>query len=144
MKKFRFRLEQVQRVRRLQEDRARADLLNANRASHDAAVAVEARVRDYQSRGFPEYAQTYAEFEHALFLLDTAAGAVEVARAAHRDALDVVAARRDDWAGARRRVAALERLEARRRAEHELELRRAEDRLVDDLVVARHRRGAPT
>ena len=74
--------------------------------------------------------------------LDNAAGAITVARGTYVDALGVVDERRADWAAARQRVAALERLEARRRDEHTIEARRAEDRLVDDLVVARHARGA--
>jgi flagellar FliJ protein len=142
VKRFRFRLETVLRVRRLQEDRARAELLTANRAAHIAATRVEDRLTDYRSRSMPAGTNTYEDFERGLFLLDAAAGAVDVARLAHRDALDVVDDRRADWSGARRRVAALERLEARRRAEHDFEMRRAEDQLVDDLVVARHSRRA--
>ncbi len=138
MKRFRFRLEQVLRVRRIQEDRERAALLAANRAAHEAAMRVEASLAEYRTRSFPEGAQTYEAFERALFMLDTAASAVELSRRAHRDALAVVEQRRAEWIEARRRVQALERLEERRRAEHELENRRAEDRLVDDLVVARH------
>ena len=65
-----------------------------------------------------------------------------MARRAHRDALALVEVRRQEWMAARQRVEALERLETRRRAEHALEVQRAEDRLVDDLVVARHARGA--
>ena len=75
------------------------------------------------------------------FRLDNAAGAITVARAEYRHALELVEARRAEWTAARQRVAALERLEARRRDEHAIEARRAEDRLVDDLVVARHARG---
>jgi len=138
VKRFRFRLEQVLRVRRIQEDRARAELLAANRAAHDAAVRVEACISEYRTRSFPEGVQPYADYERALFFLDTAASAVELARRAHRDALAVVDERRNEWMDAHRRVHALERLEERRRAEHEIENRRAEDRLVDDLVVARH------
>ena len=137
MKRFRFRLEHVLRVRNVQEDMARAELLGANRAAHDAAARVEARLADYTTRTIPRGAHSYEAFERALFLADTAAGAVKVARNDYLDALDVVHARRADWHDARRRVSALERLEDRRRAEHELEMRRAEDRLVDDMVVAR-------
>jgi flagellar export protein FliJ len=74
-------------------------------------------------------------------MLDSAAGAVELARIAHRESLDVVDDRRADWAATQRRVAALERLEERRREEHALHARRDEDRLVDDIVVARYGRG---
>jgi flagellar export protein FliJ len=138
VKRFRFRLEQVLRVRRLQEDQSKNALLAANRDAHAAAVHVEERLAEYSTRSFPTGTRSYEEFERALFLLDSAAGAVDVARIAHREALEVVAARRDEWTATHRRVAALERLEERRRDEHAIESRRAEDRLVDDLVVARH------
>ena len=140
MKKFKFRLDQVLRVRQVQEDHARAELLGANRAAHEAAVRVEARLDEYAIRALPSGPSSYEDFERALFMLDSAAGSVEVARHAHRDALVVVDDKRAEWTAARRRVAALERLEARRRDEYALELRRAEDRLVDDLVVARYNR----
>jgi flagellar export protein FliJ len=126
------------RVRDLQEDQARAALLSANRAAHDAAAGVEDRLAEYATRSFPEGTSSHADFERALFLLDTAAGAVDHARASYRDSLAVVDDRRERWAAARRRGAPLEPLEARRRDEHALETRRAEDRLVDDIVMARH------
>jgi hypothetical protein len=50
MKKFKFRLAQVMRVREVQEDRARAELLGANRAAHEAAVRVETRLGEYATR----------------------------------------------------------------------------------------------
>jgi flagellar export protein FliJ len=142
VKRFRFRLDQVLRVRRIQEERAQAALLLANRGARDAAARVEAALAEYETRSFPEGVQPYEEFERALFLLDTAASTVELSRRAHRDALLVVDERRREWMDARRRVQALERLEDRRRAEHELDNRRAEDRLVDDMIVARHAGGS--
>ncbi len=144
MKRFRFRLDQVLHVRRVQEDRARFQLLSANRDAHLAAARVDERLADYAERQMPTGTQSFAEFERAVFRLDAAAGAVGVARAAHRDALVVVDERRGEWTDARRRVAALERLEERRRVEHAIEVQRAEDQLVDDLVVARHARGGRT
>jgi flagellar FliJ protein len=142
MKRFRFRLDQVLHVRRVQEDKARAELLTANRDARIAATRVEERLADYAERRIPVGPQTFAAFERAVFLLDAGAASVEAARASHRDAQTVVEARRSDWTDARRRVAALERLEERRRAEHAVEVQRAEDQLVDDLVVARYARGA--
>ena len=142
MKRFRFRLDQVLHVRRVQEDQAKFSLLSANRDARIAAERVEDRLAQYAERRMPTGPQAYADFERAVFLLDSAAGAVGAARAVHRDALEVVDVRRVEWTDARRRVAALERLEERRRAEHAIEVQRAEDQLVDDLVVARHARGA--
>lgn len=141
MKNFRFRLDQVLHVRRVQEDRARAELLTANRDAHLAAARVDERLHDYAGRGLPLGPQSFAAFERAVFLLDAGAAGVEVARVAHREAQVVVEERRVDWTAARRKVAALERLEERRRAEHAVEVQRAEDTLVDDLVVARFARG---
>ncbi len=142
MKRFRFRLDQVLHVRRVQEDRARFELLSANRDAQLAGQRVDQRLADYAERRMPTGPQPYAEFERAVFMLDSAAGAVGAARATQREALAVVETRRIEWTDARRRVAALERLEERRRAEHAIETQRAEDQLVDDLVVARHARGA--
>jgi len=107
VKRFRFRLDQVLRVRRIQEERAQAALLLANRGARDAAVRVEAALAEYETRSFPEGVQPYEEFERALFLLDTAASAVELSRRAHRDTLLVVDERRQEWMDARRRVQAL-------------------------------------
>jgi flagellar export protein FliJ len=141
MKRFRFRLDQVLHVRRVQEDQARFALLAANRDVQLAQARVDERLALYADRRMPEGPQPYADFERAVFLLDAAAGAVGAARADHREKLEVVDARRVEWTDARRKVAALERLETRRRAEHAIEVQRAEDQLVDDLVVARHARG---
>jgi flagellar protein FliJ len=141
LKRFRFRLEQVLRVRRVQEDMARGALLLANRGAQRAAASVNERIAEYAAASRPNGAQTYEAFNRMQFDLDNAAGAITVARAEYRHALAVVDQHRADWAAARQRVAALERLEERRREEHAVEARRAEDRLVDDLVVARHARG---
>jgi flagellar protein FliJ len=141
LKRFRFRLEQVLRVRRLQEDIARGALMTAHHAAREAADVVNARIEDYAAASRPSGAQTYDEFNLIQFRLDNAAGAIAVARGAYNQAVEIVDVRRAEWTAARQRVAALERLEARRRDEHAVEVRRAEDRLVDDLVVARHARG---
>ena len=140
MKRFRFRLDQVLHVRRVQEDQARFKLLSANRDAQLAAARVEDRLADYAERGMPKGPQSYEAFERAVFMLDSGAAAVGTARATHRESLEVVELRRVDWTDARRRVAALERLEERRRAEHAIEVQRSEDQLVDDLVVARYLR----
>jgi len=53
MKRFRFRLDQVLHVRRVQEDRARFELLTANRNAHLAAARVEDRLAEYATRSRP-------------------------------------------------------------------------------------------
>ena len=118
--------------------------MHANRDAHAAATRVERahrRVRD--ARRCPNGAQTYEAFDRDRCSCSTTRPARSTSRAReYREALAVVDERRAEWAAARQRVAALERLEERRRDEHAIEVRRAEDRLVDDLVVARHARGA--
>ena len=141
MKRFRFRLEQVLRVRRIQEDIARGALMAAHHGAREAADRVNARIADYAAASRPSGAQSYDAFNRMQFRLDNAAGAITIARSEYHHTLELVEARRSEWAAARQRVAALERLEARRRDEHAIEARRAEDRMVDDLVVARHARG---
>jgi flagellar FliJ protein len=142
VKKFRFRLESVLRVRRIQEDLARAELLNANAAARTAEGVVDARVARYHEMDRPLGAHTEPQFAREWFQLDAAAGAVDAACERHVEALAVVAERRAAWSAASMRVAALERLEARQRAEHALEMQRDDDRLVDDLVVSRFAREA--
>jgi flagellar biosynthesis chaperone FliJ len=129
----------VLRVRRLQEEQARWRLMQANRAARDTAERVDAALHSYVTAERPIALMSHADFTRSQFRLRQAALAVEQARAAHREALDRVDAARVEWMEAKQRVAALERLESRRRDEHVIDMRRAEDRLIDDLVVARHR-----
>ena len=74
MKRFRFRLDQVLHVRRVQEDRARFDLLSANREAHLAGARVEERLADYAGRAMPQGPQSHAEFERAVIRERTSAG----------------------------------------------------------------------
>ena len=126
MKKFRFRLEQVLRVRRLQEDMARAELMHAHREARAAADRVNGRIADYTGAPRPDGEQPIHEFNRVQFHLDNAAQAITLARASYQHALEIVDDRRSDWAAARQRVAALERLEARRREEYAVEASRIE------------------
>jgi len=121
---------------------ARAALMTARQTARTAAELLNARIEDYTSASRPSGTQTYDDFNRTQSHLDNAAGAITSARGVYSRAVEVVDTRHNEWAAARQRVAALERLEARRRDEHAIEVRRAEDRLVDDLVVARHARGA--
>ena len=142
MKRFQFRLQSVLRVRRIQEDLARARLLNANAGAREAERVVDARVARYHDLDRPAGTQHEPEFARTWFTLDAAAGAVDVAREQQIQAVARVTERRTEWSEASMRVAALERLEERQRAEHAIEVQRDEDRVVDDLVVSRYVRGA--
>jgi flagellar FliJ protein len=137
VKRYRFRLETVLRVRRVQEDVARGDLARANAAVAAAAADVEAareRLAGMASEPVPANPVEW-QARRALLL----ARAAEItARQTDLQAADTErAGRQRALAEARTRVRALERLDERRRAEHAVEMGRDDSRTLDDLVTAR-------
>jgi flagellar export protein FliJ len=138
-RRFRFRLETVLRVRRVQEEQARARVMVANRAVALAAAEVDDRMQRYTALPRPTGVQSYADAEAALFRLDAGAGAVEWAHGEHTRAVEHANEELAQWTEAEQRVRALERLHDRAREEHATEVRRAEDRLTDELTTTRAR-----
>jgi len=138
MKKFRFRLEKVQRVRRIQEELARAELQAANRAVAEAERVKMERFDRYQARDDLFGESSLDGFMTARTLKEAAAYSVLDGVAKTEETRGVALERRDDWIGARSRVDALERLESRRRDEHSAEWIREQQELVDEIVVTRH------
>jgi len=140
VKRYRFRLESVLRVRRLQEDVARAALAEATTAVA-AAGAAQARAAEWLDGLRAEPAPDSAPAWEAARVVQLAAAEELAARG---DELDGARAeqrsRRAVLAEARTRVRALERLDERRRAEHEREVARQDERAADDLVTSRHGR----
>jgi flagellar export protein FliJ len=139
MKRYHFRLEQVLRVRRTQEELERAALLAANqefrvRTGREAVALERHGLRLVAGATTPE---PTAALLRRRFLEESSARSVTLARAAVHEAGLNAAARRQAWAEAARRVAILERLDERRRAEHAAEAARQEALEVDDLVVSR-------
>ena len=139
MKRYRFRLDSVLRVRRLQEDVARGALARADvHVVETQAALVVARdwLTELDHRPVP--GQPVA-WEARRTLVLRAADEIDARRAD----VDVAAAARQERQGelrdARRRVRALERLDERRREEHRLEAARQDERVVDDLVTSRFR-----
>lgn len=139
MKKYKFRLGTVLRVRKIEEDRAKAELLVANREVAEAeAVADERRrhlrsVPDLGSGSSEEFLASRDRVLVAAASASFAADAVAARRAA-------AAAKRARWAEAQMRVNALDRLDDRMRAAHGIDAARAEQNVIDDLVAARARR----
>jgi flagellar export protein FliJ len=140
VKRFRFRLDTVLRVRRLQEEQAEGALMRAHADAREAADRVDTARETYASIVRVAGAQSFADFELTRFRHEQAAHAVGHAEDLHRGTLEIVELRRTEWADAHRRVAVLERLEDRRREEHDYEVARMEERLVEDLVATRHQR----
>jgi flagellar FliJ protein len=137
MKRYRFRLESVLRVRRVQEDVARGDLARANTAVTAAAAALDAaRHRLARTTSDPAPADA-PEWQARRALLLGRAEEISARGADLEAATEARADRQRALAEARTRVRALERLDERRRAEHAVESARDESRTMDDLVTAR-------
>lgn len=135
MKRYRFRLETVLRVRRIERDRAAAEAAIATREMEAATDEVATR----------ELA--YADFDPVnglrspkAYLLEQAqrnlqATGVVSARDRRASAAAEAKAAKARLAAAASAVAALEELDARSRGRHERELAVVEARRLDDLVT---------
>jgi flagellar export protein FliJ len=139
MKRFSFRLESVLRVRRIQEEQVRARLLQANRDVQLATERVVTRQARYDSLDRPLGTMDHDALERSWFTLDAAAGAVRHAHDQRIDAEIRATEVRHEWVEAKQRTEVLERLRERAHDDWLVDVRRDEDRAVDDLVVARHR-----
>jgi flagellar export protein FliJ len=137
--KFRFRLAPVLRVARLREDAERARLAAAAAEEVAAERRRLERVAAYDALP-PAGAGSVADFEAGRDVADLRAQAVTGADAAHRIAGDRLAAARDEWLRASRRVKSLEELEERHHAAHAMAAARAAQRSLDDLARTRHGR----
>ncbi len=140
MNRYRFRLEQVLRVRRIEEEHARGDVLLARGDVARAEQVLEARREGYRSfrprTGPVSAAEAVADRTSHRLKAEAVASSAERVAAAE----EVLAERVVQWQGRAQRVQALERLDERRRHDHALEVQRDDDKVVDDLVVARFAR----
>jgi flagellar protein FliJ len=142
MKRYQFRGEKVLRVRRLQEDMARASVAGARRDEETAQAKVDASQQRYTQLSAAAPAQSSAAFLMTREQATHRAGAVTVARQRRQAAADATAEALDSWRDINRKVQGLERLDERRRADHHIEVRRDEDAQVDEIVIARARRAS--
>jgi len=137
MNRYRFRLESVLRVRRAEEELARQELARAN-----ARLRAAMETHRVEAQRYGELRTVSGEVESVAFMrerayAELAAATVEAARQVMDAAAAEAAARYVSWTEAARLVAALERLDDRRRAEHRLEEQRAEVAESDDMTSAR-------
>lgn len=142
MKRYAFRAEKVLRVRRIQEDAARAVVAGAQRAEAEAVSVLGASLDRYAGLATPSQAQTAAAFLGWQDRVGHRRDAVVQAAQNRRIAADTTASALESWRDAHGRVEGLERLDERRRDEYEVEVRRFEDATVDEIVTARARRTA--
>lgn len=144
MKKYSFRLETVRRVRRAQETVAKAELSRANNEVASAIAVVEARVADYEN-SLSSSAQSGSTgtivrvdaFMQRRYFNDLSAQAVAAARSSLAAAQLEAQAKREAWSDTAKKVKALDRLDERRREEHQLAYNRELDAEVDDIVTGR-------
>ena len=137
MKRYRFRLETVLRVRRIEEDQAAAELAIANRAMQLAELELDRRLEHYQSIESHVGTVSQERFLALRSQREHAANGVVAAGAARISAEAEVERKRELWAAAAMRVRALERLDERRREEHDIEVQRAEIVTLDEVFAAR-------
>lgn len=138
MKRYRFRLAAVLRLRRAEQEEARRALAEANLALKALLLR-----RDEEAGRCAEVASRQDAVDLASLLAERHEGELAAARLALAERRVAEAAARAAtaqvaWHTAHRRVVALERLEERRRAEHDAEALREEIALVEDLVTARY------
>jgi flagellar FliJ protein len=146
---FTFRLERVRSLRERAEERAREALTTELRARDELAAALRhAEAAADCARTATRDAVTGGRVTSAqLHSLQTFIERREQLRAEASLDLDrqeaEVAARREVLAAAARDRQAIERLEERRRAEHEAEWAGRIQNQLDELALAVHRRGGP-
>ena len=137
MRRYRFRLAPVLRVRRLEEDAARAVVLAATALTAGEAEALTERDAAYAAGTAAHEPRSAADFVHVQEHRAALGRAVLEQRRRLQEAEVSLAQARTGWTAAAARVGALERLDERQRAEHTARALKEEEMVVDDLVVSR-------
>jgi flagellar export protein FliJ len=142
MKKYNFRLENVRRVQKIREDIAKNELAQANGKVRRADAVVEQRLRAYEAKltqhGGGQSVEAFRRFRS---FNEMSGNSLLAARAARVVAEHEAALKTQAWSEAAKEVKALDRLDERKREEFRVEFDRATDAEIDDIVVARARRG---
>ncbi len=137
MKKFRFRLAAVERVRQIELDQARARVLIANQALAHAEAEVANRIEHRDTLARPTGAMSHAALSVHRFQVEQAIASVRFADEERVTALQAAESAREEWRAAKTRLQALERLHEQARADHAVEVRRDEDRSSDEISTTR-------
>ena len=137
MRRYRFRLEPVLRVRRQEQDVARGAVLAAQALAGAEAQALAERDRAYAEGTPAQQTRSAADFVFVQQHRAALGRAVLDQRQRLAQAQEGLAQARAGWTAAAARVGALERLDERQRAEHTARAVKEEELVVDDLVVSR-------
>lgn len=136
MKRYTSTLESVLRVRKVQEDAARAELQKASSATAAARAAEAKAWAHYQELSASDDLSLLVQRQLGGFAAEAVADAGKEVEAKKADTASATEAYLD----AAKAVSAVERLEERRREEHTLDLLREEAALVDEFVTTRYAR----
>ncbi|MEZ5321058.1 MAG: flagellar FliJ family protein [Microthrixaceae bacterium] len=139
MKRYRFALGGIQRVRRIAEENARQATAEAQREADRATAELHARLADIGAALPSPGVRTGSEFLADRENLDRHRQAVLAARTAEANALDTLASRRTDWIAAAKSLRAIDRMEERHREAWTAEATRAAQLLTDEIAVTRFR-----
>jgi len=137
VKKYSFPLTKVLRVRRIEENQAAARLAAARIIANAAAVREAESRHALATRCARHGLQPAASFLAWAETTMLAGEALSQAKAEVRCTEADVEARRSEWSSAAARVSALEHLDERGRATHDVERRRDETKTADDIVTTR-------
>ena len=144
MKKFKFRLETVERVRQLQHDLARGELLAANHHLTLAQAVVEQRVSTAENLSLPDVSMNTNTLARHRFSIESAFNAIAWAARDEQHARDSAEECRSHWIETHTRVRAVERLRDRAKTEHTCQVRVENDRLADEISTTRFRQRSHT
>jgi flagellar export protein FliJ len=140
VKRYKFPLAAVLRVRKIEEDQAVTALADAERRRVAAEELAGRREAAHRGAATATGVSTAHAFLAAREHRERTAAAVLAAQEEVAQARMATTARRAALAAAAAAVGALEHLDEQHRAAHALELQREEDLEVDDLVTGRHAR----
>ena len=139
MKRFKFRLETVQRVRQIQHDIARGELLAANFTLARASADVAQRSAHAHAVGLPQEAMSNETFTRHQFAISSAFTAARWSTDIEQNASERVDEHRQQWIETNTRLRAVERLRDRAMSDHRNEARIEADRLSDEITTAKFR-----
>ncbi len=138
MKKYSFRLGNVRRVRMLQEEVAKAALINANLRVQMAQRAIDAALLHYSDiTGGSVCATGGQSFMKHRYRVELASRCVVEARRSKSAAEAEARVAHMTWSDAARRVKALDRLDQNARDEYRIEFERELDKEIDEINVSR-------
>jgi flagellar export protein FliJ len=136
MKRYHFALEAVLRVRRAQEEAAGFALAHANQQRQRAIEALGVASARCDAVVLDQSRQDHESFRRERDVTERRADAVKAALAVVDATSEEAAARHADWSAAAKLVAAVERLDERRREEWWADEQRAEMAAIDESAIA--------